>query len=66
MGAPNFLLAPGVILPRYAPVYIVWCDRMLMLYVIVPIAGVSNLFRISFHLGTSYCQCVLLLPEQLI
>jgi len=28
--------------------------------------GVSNIFTISFHLGTVYCQRVPLLPGQLI
>jgi len=29
-------------------------------------AGLLNLFTISYHLGTPYCQRVPLLPEQLI
>jgi len=31
-----------------------------------PNAGVPNLFTISYHLSIPHCQCVPLLPEQLI
>jgi len=33
---------------------------------VVSITGVPNLFTISCHLGTPYCQHVPFLPEQLI